>query len=461
MMMYLLNNMSSNKIQNMYVCSNCDAQFSKWSGRCLECGAWGTLQMQTVDAKPENKQGLEAAPAKTIDLAKIADKDLDRIKTNINEIDRVLGGGFVPGSLVLLAGEPGVGKSTIVAQIAQAINNEKNKVVYISGEESASQVKSRLLRLKCNLNNLVFISETNVEKAIAAIKKEPPILVIVDSIQSVYSHDNLSEAGSLNQIRAGAVNFLAVAKENNIAIILIGHITKDGQIAGPKALEHIVDTVIYLETEMSGGYRVLRATKNRFGSINELGIFEMTNQGFKEIANPAAVFIDADRPKITGSAITCIIEGTRPFLVEIQALVTKTVFGYPQRKASGFDLNRLQVLTAVLTKRANINLTNQDVILNVVGGLKINDPALDLAVCLAIASSLLNQVIDNKTIVLGEVGLGGEVRPVNKLDQRLEAALKLGFKKAIVPMSVSDNQKIELVKIKDLNEIVERVLRIA
>ncbi len=449
--------MSNNKIQNMHVCSNCDAQFSKWSGRCLECGSWGTLQMQTVDVKEKNKLDANIVPAKIIDLNKIRDKDLDRVKTNINEIDRVLGGGFVPGSLILLAGEPGVGKSTIVAQIAQAVNDGKNKVIYISGEESASQVKARLLRLKVSLDNLSFIGETNVEKAIAVIKKESPVLVIVDSIQSVHSHDNLSEAGSLNQIRAGAVKFLAVAKENNIAIILIGHITKDGQIAGPKALEHIVDTVIYLETETTGGYRILRSTKNRFGSINELGIFEMTGQGFKEVNNPSAIFIEADRPKITGSVITCIIEGTRPFLVEIQALVTKTVFGYPQRKASGFDLNRLQVLTAVLTKRANINLTNQDIILNVVGGLKINDPALDLAVCLAITSSLLNQVIDNKTIILGEVGLGGEVRPVSKLEQRLEAALKLGFKKAITPTGSVNNKKMELTKIKSLNEIVKNL----
>lgn len=449
--------MSNNKIQNMHVCSNCDAQFSKWSGRCLECGSWGTLQMQTVDAKEKGKLENEVAPAKIIDLREIQDKNLARIKTNISEVDRVLGGGFVPGSLVLLAGEPGIGKSTIVAQIAQAICNKKNKVIYISGEESASQVKSRLLRLKVSLDNLFFIGETNVEKAIAVIKKESPVLVIVDSIQSVYSHDNLSEAGSLNQIRAGAVKFLAVAKENNIVIILVGHITKDGQIAGPKALEHIVDTVIYLEAETTGGYRILRSTKNRFGSINELGIFEMTGQGFKEVINPSAVFIEADRPKITGSVITCIIEGTRPFLVEIQALVTKTVFGYPQRKASGFDLNRLQVLTAVLTKRANINLINQDIILNVVGGLKINDPALDLAVCLAITSSLLNQVVDNKTIVLGEVGLGGEARSVSKLEQRLESAFKLGFKKAIIPTGSVDNKKMELVKIKSLNEIVKNL----
>ncbi len=248
-----------------------------------------------------------------------------------------------------------------------------------------------------------------------------------------------------------------MAKENNIAVILVGHITKDGQIAGPKSLEHIVDTVIYLEAETTNNYRVLRATKNRFGSVNELGIFEMTGSGFKEVANPGAVFIETGGQKITGSVISCIIEGTRPFLVEIQALVTKTVFGYPQRKASGFDLNRLQVLVSVLTKRAKINLTNQDVILNVVGGLRINDPGLDLAVCLAVTSSLLNQVIDRKTLVLGEVGLGGEVRQAAKLEQRLTEAGKLGFTKAIVPSCEIKAKKIELIKIKNLEEIIKNL----
>lgn len=450
--------MSFNKIQNIYVCSNCDAQFPKWSGRCLECGAWGTLQIQTVDQKDIDRKKINVKAAEVINLDKIKEQGLCRIKTNISEVDRVLGGGIVPGSLILLAGEPGIGKSTIVAQIADAIGqSKKEKVIYISGEESANQIKSRLARLKCNIGNIKFISETNVEKAIAAIVTIKPILVIVDSIQAVYSSDNMAEAGNINQIRVSTVKFLEVAKEHNIAIILIGHITKDGQVAGPKSLEHIVDTVIYLEAETANNYRVLRATKNRFGSVNELGIFEMTGFGFKEITNPTAIFIESGEQKITGSVISCVIEGTRPFLVEIQALVTKTVFGYPQRKVSGFDLNRLQVLASVLTKRAKINLTNQDVILNVVGGLKINDPGLDLAVCLAITSSLLNQVIDRKTLVLGEVGLGGEVRQVSKLEQRLAEAEKLGFIKAIVPDCQAKFKKLKLTKIKNLREIVKNL----
>jgi len=428
-----------------------------------------TRKQEDVDYRLGGKaQEKKASPAEIINLEKIKEAGLTRIKTNISELDRVLGGGIVPGSLVLLSGEPGIGKSTIVAQLADAIGTSPQpppskgeggggSVIYISGEESASQIKARLERLKCNLEKIKFISETNVEKAIAAVSSLAPVLVVVDSIQAVYSHDVLAEAGGINQIRASAVKFLELAKENNIAVILVGHITKDGQIAGPKSLEHIVDTVIYLEAETTNNYRVLRATKNRFGSVNELGIFEMTGSGFKEVANPGAVFIESGEQKITGSVISCLMEGTRPFLVEIQALVTKTVFGYPQRKSSGFDLNRLQVLASVLTKRAKVNLINQDIILNVVGGLKINDPGLDLAVCLAITSSLLNQVIDRKTLVLGEVGLGGEVRNVSKLEQRLAEAEKLGFTQAMVPDCQVKAKKLKLIKIKNLEELVKNL----
>lgn len=454
----------SNKIQTIYVCANCDAQFPKWSGRCLDCGGWGTLQMQTVDQKTIEGKISNITPAEIISLDKIQidNKDISaKLKTNISEVDRVLGGGITPGSLILLTGEPGIGKSTIVAQIANAVSFEKNlliEVVYASGEESANQIKNRLFRLKINNPHIKFISETNVEKILAALKEAKPNLVIIDSIQTVYSSVLPSEAGSISQIKTCALYFLEIAKRYNISIILVGHITKDGLIAGPKSLEHIVDTVIYLETETTHNYRIMRATKNRFGSINELGIFNMTETGFKEIHNPSAVFIEEKTANLTGSVISCIIEGSRPFLVEIQALVTKTIFGYPQRKASGFDLNRLQVLIAVLTKRTKINLTNQDVVLNVVGGLKIDDPTLDLAICLAITSSLLNQIVNRKTLVLGEVGLGGEVRHVTKLEQRLKEAEKLGFTQAIIPNS-DVKPKIKLEKIKNLNEIISKLVK--
>jgi len=413
---------------------------------------------QVADKKEDEKTSVlkKIGAAELVDLKKVDALTLKRLVTGIAEIDRVLGGGFVPGSLTLLSGEPGIGKSTLVAQIADALNQDR-LIIYISGEESAAQVKGRLERLNCSLDNLRFIGETNIEKIISSVLKAKPDLIIVDSIQTVYSSLIPSEAGSINQIRAGAVKFLELAKEQDISVILIGHITKDGQIAGPKALEHIVDTVLYLEAETNNNYCLLRASKNRFGSVNELGILEMTGLGFKEVLNPSLVFIDSAHVDLAGSVIGCVVEGTRPFLVDIQSLVSKTVFGYPQRKTSGFDLNRSQVLSAVLSKRTKVNLTSQDIILNVVGGLRLNDPALDLAVCAAIMSSYFNKNFDRHTIVLGEVGLGGEIRAVSKIEQRLAEAEKLGFTQAIIPDIEVKAKKIKITKLKNLAELVEFV----
>jgi DNA repair protein RadA/Sms len=445
-----------NKVKNIYICTNCGAQSIKWSGRCLECGGWGTLQLETISTdEAKGSASVTTVPAEIVDLKKIKDINLKRLQTGISEFDRVVGGGIVPGSLILLSGEPGIGKSTIVAQVADKIGvSGVGQVFYVSGEESAGQVKSRLDRLNCNLDNIKFISETDADKICAALKKEKPALAIIDSIQTVYCTEIASEAGGLSQIRASAVKFLEVAKQHGVAVLLIGHITKDGQIAGPKSLEHIVDTVIYLEADTTNDYRILRAMKNRFGSVNELGIFEMTGAGFKEIINPSLIFLGAEAENITGSIVSVIMEGTRPFLANIQSLVTKTVFGYPVRRASGFDLNRLQVLTAVLTKKTKVNLTNQDVIVNIAGGLETDDPATDLAVCYSITSSLLNRVVDKKTIVLGEVGLGGEVRTVAKLEARLREAEKLGFTRAIIPDTKVESGKIKLEKIKNISELI-------
>ncbi len=450
------------KEANLFVCSKCDAQFPKWSGRCSECGAWGTLAKLDevgLDLSDSKKSRPTAKPGQTIDLAKInLDQNQPRLKTGVEEIDRVFGNGLVVGSLILLGGEPGIGKSTLVAQIADALSKQA-AVLYVSGEESGAQIKLRLERLNCDLSKIKFLSETNVETIIATARQLKSILVIIDSIQTVYLSELAAEAGSVTQIRGAAVSFLELAKENGPAVILTGHITKDGAIAGPKTLEHIVDTVLYLETDPSENYRFLRATKNRFGSTNELGIFEMTAGGLTPVANPTSIFLADSQDNAPGSVISAVTEGTRPFLVEVQALVSKTVFGYPVRRASGFDLNRLQVLTAVLGKRSKINLSTSDVILNIVGGLKIADPGLDLAVALAIASSLNNKAISPKTLVLGEVGLGGEVRPVARLEDKLKEAAKLNFTRALIPTNakIAGAKNLEIIKVKNLEEALTKI----
>ncbi|MBN2884687.1 DNA repair protein RadA [Patescibacteria group bacterium] len=443
-------------IKKIYICSHCDAQFPKWSGRCLECGSWGTLSESISDSQSDKKtEAKKIGDASVLDLRSLKNDPEVRVKSGWEEIDRVLGGGLLPGSLLLLSGEPGIGKSTLAAQLANTLG-AKGEVLYVSGEESAIQVKNRLERLKCDLSRLRFIGETSVEKIAGAALKLKPTLIVVDSIQTVYSSLIPTEAGSLSQIRAVAVKFLEIAKEYGISVLLIGHITKDGQVAGPKSLEHIVDTVLSLENEPGSNYCLLRASKNRFGSVHELGVLEMTSLGFVEAKDPSSVFLGSGGTAIPGSVIGCVLEGSRPFLVNIQALVTKTVFGYPQRKSSGLDLNRLQVLSAVIAKRSQINLVTRDIILNVVGGLKINDPALDLAVCAAIISSYLNKSLTSGIVIIGEVGLGAELRPVFRLEQRLKEAEKLGFKSAIVPEGADyKSGKLKLLKIKNLGELVD------
>ena len=413
----------------IYICSNCDSQFPKWQGQCSECGKWGTLSKEAEKIAKKKEDESKIQTAKTFKLTKGDSKKVSRDFTNIKELDRVLGGGIVPGSILLLGGDPGIGKSTLVLQAAALINKP---VIYVSAEESADQVKMRLDRLKLNGDKIDFLPEENVEIICKTIKKNKPAFAIIDSIQTVYSDVVDAEPGNISQIRAATVKFLETAKKNNIPIILVGHVTKEGQLAGPKALEHLVDAVIYLEGDQNHHFRILRTVKNRFGSTKEVGIFDMQGKGLVEVKDPSKIFLE-NKIEAPGSCLSAIIEGSRVFPIEVQALVTKTVFGYPQRKASGFDSNRLQLLTAVLSKRLKLPLATQDIHVNITGGLKVKDPAADLAVCLAIISAYTDKILPKDLVALGEVGLAGEVRGVNRLDDRLAEVKKLGYKNIITP----------------------------
>lgn len=446
------------KPTTLYACTNCGAQSPKWTGRCLECGKWGTL---TEEAAPSAGAGKQAAPAgraqEPVSLAGAAQETVRRLATGIGEFDRVLGGGIVPGSLVLIGGEPGIGKSTLMLQVAAGVAAVP---LYISGEESAAQIKNRAERLGVAGAKLRFLAATDNDAIIATLIKEKPGVAIIDSVQMLATGLVPSEAGSVAQIRACTAQLVETAKRHGIAIIITGHITKEGTLAGPKTLEHLVDTVIYLEQQAQSDFRILRTVKNRFGSTNEVGLFEMTGRGFVEISNPGGVFLDTAH-HTSGTAIGSVMEGTRPFLVELQALATKTSFGYPQRKSAGFDLNRLQILLAVLAKRANVNLATHDVHINVVGGLRVTETSLDAALVAAIISSLYDAVIPKDTLVIGEIGLGGEIRTVHKLEARLKEAAKLGFTTALVPGGSKATIKgLKAVEMKTVGEAVDWVKRL-
>lgn len=444
----------------IFICSNCDAQFQKWNGRCFECGKWGTLKevhKEVADGardEKEKEKTLEVSAGGLVDFSDVKGTEQARLATGIEELDRVLGGGIVQGSLVLLGGDPGIGKSTLVLQIANEISKQaggEKVTLYVSGEESASQVKLRYERLGQGGAGLRYLGETSLNSIIGAIIKHKPIFAVVDSIQTIHTKDVESEAGSVAQIRACTVQLLECAKKYNVPIFLVGHVTKEGAIAGPKMLEHLVDVVLYLEGDDYHIYRMLRSVKNRFGTIHEIGVFEMREEGMACVKNPSKLFLDNETILASGSSVTVVMEGVRPFLVEIQALVSKTNFGYPKRTASGFDLNRLQLLIAILQKRAGIDLGMHDVYVNVVGGYKVKDPSVDLAVAAALYSAY-KDIEFGKAVFIGEVGLGGEVRPVPHIKNRVKEAKKLGFKKIIVPAHVKDEAEgaIGIKQIKDL-----------
>lgn len=422
------------KQRSMYICSECGYESGKWYGKCPGCGEWNTMNEETPAVKSTGTKrssgGYASRPLKR--LSEITEDVERRISTGIHEFDRVLGGGIVEGSLVLLGGDPGIGKSTILLQACQHLG-QHHTILYVSGEESANQIKLRANRLGVTTDSLYILAETDVGSIAETIRSEKPDIVIIDSIQTMVYDQVTSSAGSVTQVRECTNIFMHTAKTYGIPIFVVGHVNKDGAIAGPKVLEHIVDTVLYFEGDKTLPYRVLRAVKNRYGSTNEIGMFDMTGKGLEQIENPSQVMLEGRPIGISGTCVACVMEGTRPVLSEIQALVTKTAFPSPRRTASGFDYNRMYLLLAVLEKRAGYVFGNQDVYINIIGGLKLDETACDLPVCLAMASSLLDLPVPEKTLAIGEVGLGGEVRSVPHLETRLREAQRVGFDTAIVP----------------------------
>lgn len=442
------------KPSTVFVCSNCGNESSKWFGRCPACNEWNTCYEEKINLKSSGKSASKKT-ATTVKLDDVKKQDIVRTKTGFDELDRVLGGGLVKGSLTLLGGEPGIGKSTLILQICDKIKGE-GQVLYVSGEESAQQIKIRADRLGIKNNDIVFLGETDIDVIEDAILKTKPKLVIIDSIQTMYSDEITSGPGSVSQVREITARIMKMCKQEEITTIIIGHVTKDGNIAGPRVLEHMVDTVLYLEGERYFAYRILRGVKNRFGSTNEIGMFEMNDIGMCEIDNPSSVLLSEKNENVAGSIVVASIEGTRPILVELQALTATSVFGMPRRTANGIDYNRLTLLIAVLEKRTGLPLGNQDVYLNIVGGIKINEPALDLGIILAVSSSFKNIPIPNDVISIGEVGLTGEVRSVNQIEKRIKEAEKLGFKKCIIPESnkklLKDTYKLDIIGVQNISE---------
>ncbi len=423
------------KSKSVYVCQNCGAEAAKWVGKCPACGEWNTYVEEIIrkeKSQPTAGGFLPSEKAKPQRIQEVQTSEEVRNDTGNNEFNRVLGGGIVPGSLTLIGGEPGIGKSTLVLQIV--LNIQGKRTLYVSGEESAKQLKLRADRLNVQSNpDCYIVSETSLEQIFVHIKNVNPDLVIIDSIQTISTEMVESSPGSVSQVRECSAAILKYAKESGVPVILIGHINKEGNIAGPKVLEHIVDTVLQFEGDQHYMYRILRSIKNRFGSTAELGIYEMQQAGLREVSNPSELLLSNNHEGLSGTAIGAAIEGIRPFLIEVQSLVSTAAYGTPQRSATGFDIRRLNMLLAVLEKRVGFKLSQKDVYLNIAGGLRINDPAIDLAIISAILSSNMDIAIDSQVCLAGEVGLSGEIRPVNRIEQRISEAEKLGFKKIIIP----------------------------
>ena len=447
------------KTKTIFVCSECGYESPKWLGKCPACNAWNTFY-EEKEQKAVTLDGKVKQAAKPKALNSVEGKEAIRMKTGYQELDRVLGGGLVKGSLVLVGGEPGIGKSTLILQLCNKLSSD-GKVLYVSGEESAEQVKLRADRLSISSDNIMFLGETDIDAIDNEITNMNPKLVVIDSIQTMYSNEITSAPGTVSQVREITARIMRVCKANQITTIIIGHVTKDGNIAGPRVLEHMVDTVLYIEGERYFSYRIVRTVKNRFGSTNEVGMFEMQNEGMCEVTNPSSILISEGSDKYSGSVIICTIEGTRPLLVEVQALTTMSVYGIPKRTANGIDFNRLALLIAVLEKRSNLSLGNQDVYLNVVSGMRITEPAVDLGVALVVASSFKNISIPKDIAVIGEVGLTGEIRSVNLIDKRLKEIERLGFKRCLIPENnkklLKDTYNLDIIGVSNINDALKAV----
>ena len=456
------------KQKTVYVCGDCGAQSPKWLGKCPHCGKWNTLEeveltIETTSAKSPRRPSMVGAPGENR-ATRFSDLSLPaymRSETGLGELDRVLGGGLVTGSVVLLSGEPGIGKSTLLMQISDCLGQNR-KVLYVSGEESGGQLKLRARRLGVSGEHLYILTETNLEHILAEADTIKPDVMILDSIQTIYSDKVNSAPGSVSQVRECALTFINRAKSEGISMLLVGHVNKEGDIAGPKVLEHMVDAVLYFEGERQQAYRIIRAVKNRYGSTNEIGVFEMTDRGLDEVANPSEMLLSGRPKNVSGNCALCTVEGTRPLIAEIQALVTPTVFPAPRRTGNGVDYNRMCLILAVLEKRLGLKFYQNDVYMNVIGGLSISEPAADLALAAALVSSLTDRVVPDDLIVIGELGLAGECRAVSNLEMRVREAARLGFTRAIVPYRNIEKRKITvegmtIIPVRSIYEVIKEL----
>lgn len=451
------------KQKTRYICQSCGYESAKWLGRCTECSAWGSFIEEVVVAHPSQRSSVSVQPlSRPIKLSSVESHTDRRLTTSSAEFDRVLGGGIVPGSVVLIGGEPGIGKSTLMLQQGIALAKRGQVVLYVSGEESPQQTKMRADRLAVSSEQFYLLPETNLDAILNAIDEVKPALVVIDSIQTTFKPAFESAPGSISQVRECALELITLAKKSSTVVFIIGHVTKEGYVAGPKTLEHMVDTLLLFEGDRDHLYRILRAVKNRFGSTREIGVFEMTQKGLDDVGNPSALFLSERYKERSGSAVTCILEGTRPILVELQALVAPTSYGVPQRTTSGIDHRRVSLLLAVLDKRVGLHLSTYDVFVNVAGGVRIEEPAVDLGIIASVTSSLKNRIVDSFSVMVGEVGLGGEIRGVSHIESRIAEAEKMGFKRVIIPASnnkrLRSSTKVTIIGVEDVESALDAVV---